>query len=96
MGGLLVVPVGVIAGGLVAPADDRLMAVAAITLTSMAIGAIDDWRSLTKRHNTGLSPRGKLLLQALSAIAFLAWAHWDEQIAPFIALPWAGCCRWGC
>ena len=87
MGGLLVVPVGVIAGGLVAPADDRLVAVAAITLTSMAIGAIDDWRSLTKRHNTGLSPRGKLLLQALSAIAFLAWAHWDEQIAPFIALP---------
>ena len=87
MGGLLVVPVGVIAGGLVAPADDRLLAVAAITLATMAIGAIDDWRSLTKRHNTGLSPRGKLLLQALSATAFLAWAHWDQQLAPFIALP---------
>jgi phospho-N-acetylmuramoyl-pentapeptide-transferase len=87
MGGLLVVPVGVIAGGLVAPADQRLLAVAAITLASMAIGAVDDWRSLTKRHNTGLSPRGKLLLQALSAIAFLAWAHWDQQLASFIALP---------
>ena len=87
MGGLLVVPVGVIAGGLVAPADHRLMAVAAITLATMAIGAVDDWRSLTKRHNTGLSPRGKLLLQGLSAIAFLAWAHWDQQLAPFIALP---------
>ncbi len=87
MGGLLVVPVGVIAGGLVAPADQRLLAVAAITLATMAIGAVDDWRSLTKRHNTGLSPRGKLLLQALSAIAFLAWAHWDQQLASFIALP---------
>jgi phospho-N-acetylmuramoyl-pentapeptide-transferase len=28
-----------------------------------------------------------LLLQGLSAIAFLAWAHWDQQLAPFIALP---------
>jgi phospho-N-acetylmuramoyl-pentapeptide-transferase len=87
MGGLLVVPVGVIAGGLVAPADQRLLAVAAITLATMAIGAVDDWRSLTKRHNTGLSPRGKLLLQALCAVAFLAWAHWDQQIAAYIALP---------
>jgi len=87
MGGLLVVPVGAIAGGLVAPADQRLLAVAAITLATMAIGAIDDWRSLTKRHNTGLSPRGKLLLQALSACAFLAWAAWDQQMASFIALP---------
>jgi phospho-N-acetylmuramoyl-pentapeptide-transferase len=79
--------VGVIAGGLVAPADQRLLAVAAITLATMAIGAVDDWRSLTKNHNTGLSPRGKLLLQALSAIGFLAWAHWDQQIAAAIALP---------
>ncbi len=87
MGGLLVVPVGVIAGGLVAPADQRLLAVAAITLATMAIGAVDDWRSLTKRHNTGLTPRGKLLLQALCAMAFLAWAHWDQQLASSIALP---------
>ena len=92
MGGLLVVPVGVIVGSLVAPADPRLPAVAAITLAYMAIGAADDWRSLTKRHNTGLSPRGKLLLQALSAIAFLAWAWWDQQLpSTDIALPlgWA-------
>ena len=87
MGGLLVVPVGVIVGGLVAPADQRLLAVAALTLAAMAIGGIDDWRSLTKRHNTGLSPRGKLLLQSLSAAAFLAWAAWDQQLAHFIALP---------
>ena len=87
MGGLLVVPVGVIVGSLVAPADPRLPAVAAITLAYLAIGAADDWRSLTKRHNTGLTPRGKLLLQSLSAIAFLAWAHWDQQLASFIALP---------
>ena len=75
MGGLLVVPVGVLVGGLISPQDPRLLAVAAVTLAYMAIGAVDDWRSLTRRTNTGLSPRGKLLLQGLAAVAFLVWAH---------------------
>ncbi len=75
MGGLLVVPVGVLVGGLISPQDPRLLALAAVTLAYMAIGAVDDWRSLTRRTNTGLSPRGKLLLQALAAVAFLVWSH---------------------
>ena len=87
MGGLLVVPVGVIVGGLVAPSDARLPAVAAITLAYLAIGAVDDWRSLTKHHNTGLTPRGKLLLQAISAVAFLAWAAFEQEMGGDIALP---------
>jgi phospho-N-acetylmuramoyl-pentapeptide-transferase len=74
MGGLLVVPVGVIVGGLASPGDPRLLAVAAVTLAYMAIGAVDDWRSLTRKTNTGLTPRGKLLLQAGAALAFLLWA----------------------
>jgi phospho-N-acetylmuramoyl-pentapeptide-transferase len=74
MGGLLVVPVGVLVGGLVAPGDPRLLAVGAVTLAFMAIGAVDDWRSLTRQTNTGLTPRGKLLLQAGAALLFLAWA----------------------
>lgn len=78
MGGLLVVPVGVIVGGLISPADPRLLAVAAITLAYMAIGAIDDWRSLTRRTNTGLKPWGKLLLQAGAAVLFLLWT-WQGQ-----------------
>ena len=80
MGGLLVVPVGAIVGGLIAPSDPRLPAVAAITLAYLAIGAADDWRSLTKRHNTGLSPRAKLLLQAISAALFLGWAWSSQQL----------------
>ncbi|MEB3260548.1 MAG: phospho-N-acetylmuramoyl-pentapeptide-transferase [Cyanobacteriota bacterium] len=73
MGGLLVVPVGVLVGGWTSPGDPRLLAVAAVTLAYMAIGAMDDWRSLTKRTNTGLTPRGKLILQALVAVLFLLW-----------------------
>ena len=87
MGGLLVVPAGLIVGSLVAPADGRLLAVAAISLSYLAIGGIDDWRSLTRRTNKGLSPRGKLLLQALTAVAFLAWAAWQHQLASDLALP---------
>ncbi|MFN5162743.1 MAG: phospho-N-acetylmuramoyl-pentapeptide-transferase [Cyanobacteriota bacterium] len=74
LGGLMVVPVGVLVGALISPGDPRLVAVAAVTLAYMAIGAVDDWRSLTKRTNTGLTPRGKLLLQAGVALLFLLWA----------------------
>ena len=91
MGGLLVVPVGVLVGGLVSPGDPRLLAVAAVTLATMAIGAIDDWRSLTLRHNTGLSARGKLLLQAAAALLFLIWAAAGQWLggaqAGDVALP---------
>jgi phospho-N-acetylmuramoyl-pentapeptide-transferase len=87
MGGLLVVPVGVIVGALVAPSDDRLPAVAAITLAYLAIGGFDDWRSLTRRTNTGLSPRGKLLLQALAAALFLGWALWNDWLPAAVSLP---------
>ena len=73
MGGLLVVPVAVLVGGWVSPGDPRLLAVAAVTLAYMAIGAFDDWRSLTKRTNTGLTPRGKLILQGVAAALFLLW-----------------------
>ena len=91
MGGLLVVPVGVLVGGLLSPSDPRLLAVAAVTLAYMAIGAVDDWRSLTRRTNTGLTPRGKLLLQAGAALLFLIWAaagQWLGGASPGdIALP---------
>ena len=91
MGGLLVVPVGVIVGGLISPGDPRLLGVAAVTLATMAIGAVDDWRSLTRRHNTGLSPRGKLLLQAAAAVLFLIWAAAGQWLggahAGDVALP---------
>ncbi|MEB3207791.1 MAG: phospho-N-acetylmuramoyl-pentapeptide-transferase [Synechococcus sp.] len=91
MGGLLVVPVGVLVGGLITPGDPRLLAVAAVTLAFMAIGAIDDWSSLTRQTNKGLTARAKLLLQALAATLFLIWAGLGQWLggadAGDIALP---------
>ena len=90
MGGLLVVPVGVVIGSLVSVRDGqdiRLLAVAAVTLAFMLIGGVDDWRSLTRQTNTGLTPRGKLLLQATAAALFLLVAYWQGWISSTIALP---------
>ena len=90
MGGLLVVPVGVILGSLITRdtvASQQLLSLAALTLAFMLIGGIDDWSSLTKHTNTGLTARGKLLLQAMSAAAFLAIAAWQGWISNSIALP---------
>ena len=90
MGGLLVVPVGVIIGGLVSSegrSAQQLLAIAMVTLAYMVIGGVDDWSSLTKRTNTGLTPRGKLLLQATAALLFLSWAGWQGWIAGTVSLP---------
>ena len=90
MGGLLVVPVGVILGSLITRdtvASQQLLSLAALTLAFMLIGGVDDWSSLTKQTNTGLTARGKLLLQAMAAAAFLAIAAWQGWISSSIALP---------
>ena len=90
MGGLLVVPVGVIIGALVSSdgqSAQQLLAIALVTLTYMVIGGVDDWSSLTKRTNTGLTPRGKLLLQAAAAMVFLGWAGWQGWISSTVSLP---------
>ena len=87
MGGLLLVPCGVLVGSLVSPADPRLLPITLVTLAFMVIGGVDDWRSLTKRHNTGLTPRGKLLLQGLAAALFLLWAGLDGALSTSVALP---------
>ena len=90
MGGLLVVPVGVIIGALVSSdgqSAQQLLAIALVTLAYMVIGGVDDWSSLTKRTNTGLTPRGKLLLQAAAAMLFLGWAGWQGWISSTVSLP---------
>ena len=90
MGGLLVVPVGVIVGCLISwegRSADQLLAVGLVTLAYMVIGGIDDWSSLTKRTNTGLKPRGKILLQSAAAMVFLGWSAWQGWIPDAVSLP---------
>ena len=90
MGGLLVVPVGAVLGSLITRepvAAQQLLAIAFVTLAYMLIGGFDDWRSLTRQTNTGLTPRGKLILQAGVAVVFLAVAGSQGWISSTVSLP---------
>ena len=90
MGGLLVVPVGAVLGSLISvegTASHQLLAVAAVTLAFMVIGGFDDWSSLTKKTNKGLTPRGKLLLQGTAGGAFLLVSGWQGWISTSVSLP---------
>lgn len=96
MGGLLAVPVGVIVGGLVAPGDDRLLAVAAITLAYLAIGGIDDWRSLTRQTNTGLTPGASCCCRPWPPPCSWPGPSGNSGCVPMSPWLWAGCCPWAC
>jgi phospho-N-acetylmuramoyl-pentapeptide-transferase len=81
MGGIFVVPIGVIAGVIWSRFNLDAIAVAAISLGYLAIGGVDDWKSLSNRKNEGLTPKGKLLLQAVLAIACCGWAFYSRGTA---------------
>lgn len=78
MGGIFVVPVGIIIGLIWTRCNLDAIAVAAASLGYLAIGGVDDWKSLSNRKNEGLTPKGKLFLQAAIAIAFCGWALYSR------------------
>ena len=78
MGGIFVVPVGAMLGIIGSQFNPDAIAVALASLGYLAIGGVDDWKSLSNRQNEGLTPKGKLLLQAALAIAFCGWAFYSR------------------
>ncbi len=101
MGGVFVVPIGIIIGLLWTKFNPDAIAVAAASLGYFAIGGVDDWKSLSNRKNEGLTPKGKLLLQAAIAIAFCGWALYSRGMAitnihlPFNLIVPLGFLFWG-
>jgi phospho-N-acetylmuramoyl-pentapeptide-transferase len=87
MGGVFVVPTGVILGVIWSQFNPDAIAVALTSLGYLAIGGVDDWKSLSNGKNEGLTPKGKLLLQAAIAIAFCAWASTKGNGITNIYLP---------
>jgi phospho-N-acetylmuramoyl-pentapeptide-transferase len=81
MGGAFVVPVGTILGVMWSHFNPDAIAVAIASLGYLAIGGVDDWKSLSNRKNEGLTPKGKLLLQTAIAIAFCGWAFYSRGSA---------------
>jgi phospho-N-acetylmuramoyl-pentapeptide-transferase len=101
MGGVFVVPVGAILGVIWSQFNPDAIAVAVTSLGYLAIGGVDDWKSLSNRQNEGLTPKGKLLLQAAIAIGFCGWAFYSRGTAitnvhfPFSAVLPLGLIFWG-
>ncbi len=90
MGGLLIVPIGVIVGSITTHNQEispQVFAINFIILAFMFIGAIDDLNSLKNKTNTGLSPKLKILLQTIGAIIFILYANWNNLISSTISLP---------
>jgi phospho-N-acetylmuramoyl-pentapeptide-transferase len=81
MGGIFIVPIGIIIGIIWSQFNPDAIAVAVACLGYLAIGGVDDWKSLSNGQNEGLTPRGKLLLQAAIAIAFCGWAFYSRGMA---------------
>ena len=89
MGGLIIIPVGLIIGNLINinnSGSEQLIAISLLTILFMLIGAIDDFRSISRKHNTGLSPQIKLLLQIVSSSCFLIFSYYNKWVDPEIYL----------
>ncbi|MFW6295838.1 MAG: phospho-N-acetylmuramoyl-pentapeptide-transferase [Halothece sp.] len=93
MGGVFFVPVGVVVALVWSSFHPMVIAVSLVTLGYAAIGGVDDWQILQQKSNKGISPRMKLILQVLAAIAFSVWAAFTQSESlttvnlPGIALP---------
>jgi len=90
MGGILMIPTGVIIGSVMSIHSDdynKIVALLFITISFMIIGAEDDWKSLTKKTNKGLSVKSKLFLQTCVSLIFLYWSGLEGWINSNIPLP---------
>ncbi len=75
MGGIFVVPVGIVIALVCTGFAPHVTAAALMTLAYAAIGWLDDWQILVKKTNKGISARTKLALQVFFAVLFCSWAY---------------------
>jgi phospho-N-acetylmuramoyl-pentapeptide-transferase len=88
MGGIFFVPVAVVLGWLWTGFASEAIAVGLLTLFYAFIGWLDDWEILRRKSNKGLTPRMKLIWQAVGAIAFCVWLYFTQpETITTIALP---------
>ncbi|XP_002986008.2 phospho-N-acetylmuramoyl-pentapeptide-transferase homolog isoform X3 [Selaginella moellendorffii] len=74
MGGLFFIPVGVgVARAATRFSSTEVAGVAAATLVFAAIGLLDDFLSLAKKHNYGVPGPFKFLLEVVSGVCFFFW-----------------------
>ncbi len=100
MGGVFVVPTGLLIAVIWSRFNMDVVALSLMTASYLAIGGVDDWKSLSNRKNEGLTPKGKLGLQIGAAGLFCLWAYLTKTVnitsvaLPFGILPF-GLFFWG-
>ena len=74
MGGIIIIPIGLIIGiytNLNSGINKELMAISFLSTGFMLIGYLDDFLSFKLKENRGLTAKGKIILQSIVAISFL-------------------------
>jgi phospho-N-acetylmuramoyl-pentapeptide-transferase len=79
MGGIFLVPIALVVAVFWSGFHPEVIAVSCVTLSYALIGLVDDWQILVKKSNQGISPRVKLGLQILAAIAFCVWLFFYQN-----------------
>lgn len=87
MGGIFVVPVGVLGATIWTGFNVEVIAACLLTLSFGLVGWLDDWQILRYKTNKGISPRTKLALQALFTLAFCGWIGFAHLELTTIYLP---------
>jgi phospho-N-acetylmuramoyl-pentapeptide-transferase len=89
MGGVFVVPTGLLIAIIWSRFNLDVVALSLMTASYLAIGGVDDWKSLSNRKNEGLTPKGKLGLQVGAAALFCLWVYFTKPAGiTSVALPW--------
>ncbi len=89
MGGVFVVPTGLLIAIIWSRFNLDVVALSLMTASYLAIGGVDDWKSLSNRKNEGLTPKGKLGLQIGAAALFCLWVYFTKPTGiTSVALPW--------
>lgn len=78
MGGIFFIPIALLVAIVSSEFNPEVIAVSLVTLSYALIGLVDDWQILVKKSNKGISPRVKLGLQILAAIAFCIWLGFNS------------------
>ncbi len=89
MGGLLIVPIGLIVGNLVNHhnlASKELISITILGLSFMLIGFLDDWKSIIVNKNKGLKAKEKIILQIVASLIFLVYVYTQNLIPEKISL----------
>ncbi len=80
MGGIFIIPVGLMLALVWSGFNDKVVASSLLTFSFAFIGWLDDWKILRRHSNKGLSPRTKLLLQAIFASCFCGWIALTQNL----------------